>query len=290
MIGFWGRRIVRVEIRAPEMTPLVSRLVLRNGITRMDELADEVPVAFEYNGISHAVMLATPADLEDFAVGFSLTEGIVGSKKHIYDISLVESNAGIVAHIEIASEAFGLLKDRRRSLAGRTGCGLCGTESLDQVMRTLKPLPVREPFSMEALHSGLLALSDQQHLQMASGATHAACRVSRNGEISHVREDVGRHNALDKTLGALARGAVAAEGGALVITSRASFEMVQKAAALGYGILAAVSAPTAAAVRLAESLNLTLIGFLRKDGHAIYTTPGHDAEIARTGSDGQRKN
>ena len=259
------------------VTPLVSRLVLRNGIARMDELANEVPVAFEYNGISHAVMLATPADLEDFAVGFSLSEGIVDSVKHIFDIALVESSSGIVAQVEIANEAFGLLKDRRRSLAGRTGCGLCGMESLDQVMRTLKPLPIREPFSLDALHSGLLALPDHQHLQKASGATHAACRVSRNGEISHVREDVGRHNALDKTLGALTREGVSAEAGALVITSRASFEMVQKAVALGYGILAAVSAPTAAAVRLSETLNLTLIGFLRKDGYAIYTMPGPEA-------------
>lgn len=261
-----------------EMTPLVSRLVVRNGLSRMDELADEVPIAFEYNGISHAVMLATPADLEDFAVGFSLSEGIVDSVKHIFDIVVMESNAGIVAKVEIANEAFVRLKSRRRSLAGRTGCGLCGTESLDQVMRTLKPLPIREPFSLHALHSGLLALPDHQHLQKASGATHAACRVSRNGKISHVREDVGRHNALDKTLGALTREGVSAEAGALVITSRASFEMVQKAVALGYGMLAAVSAPTAAAVRLSETLNLTLIGFLRKDGYAIYTMPRPDKQ------------
>lgn len=259
------------------MTPLVSRLVLRNKVSRMDELANEVPIAFEYNGISHAVMLATPADLEDFAVGFSLSEGIVDFVKHIFDIVLVESSAGIIARVEIANEAFVRLKNHRRSLAGRTGCGLCGAESLDQVMRTLKALPSRKPFSLDALHAGLLALPDQQQLQKASGATHAACRVDRNGTISHVREDVGRHNALDKALGALTREAISAEDGALIITSRASFEMVQKAAALGYDTLAAVSAPTAAAVRLAENLNLTLIGFLRKDGCAIYTMPRPEA-------------
>ena len=270
----WGAPYRARGDTGPEMTPLVSRLVLRNGLTCMDELANEVPVAFEYNGISHAVMLATPADLEDFAVGFSLSEGIVDSVKQIFDIALVESDTGIVAQVEIANEAFVRLKNHRRSLAGRTGCGLCGAESLDQVLRTLKALPIQKSFSFDALHSGLLALTDQQHLQKASGATHAACRVSRNGTVSHVREDVGRHNALDKTVGALTREAVSAEGGALIITSRASFEMVQKAAALGYGVLAAVSAPTAAAVRLAETLNLTLIGFLRKNGYAIYTTPG----------------
>lgn len=259
-------------------TPLVLRRVVRNGIVRMDELADEVPIALEYNGISHAVMLATPADLEDFAVGFSLSEGIVPSARHIFDIAFSESDAGVVAKIEVASEAFIRLKGRRRSLAGRTGCGLCGTESLDQVMRALEPLPVGEAFPIDALHSGLRNLPDRQSLQIASGATHAACRVDRHGKISHVREDVGRHNALDKTLGALVREGVSAEAGALLITSRASVEMVQKAAALGYGTLASVSAPTAAAVKLAEGLNLALIGFLREEGQAIYTPP--DRKVA----------
>ena len=177
---------------------------------------------------------------------------------------------GITLHLEIAGGAFARLKERRRSLAGRTGCGLCGAESLTQVVRDLPPVADGAPFPLAALHEGMRRLPTQQALQQTTGAVHAACRVAADGSISHVREDIGRHNALDKTLGALAAADAAAEG-ALIITSRASFEMVQKSAALGYGILAAVSAPTAAAVRLADKLNLTLVGFLRGDNCAIYT-------------------
>jgi FdhD protein len=258
----------------------VTRAVWRDGQSRPDQLAEEVPVAFEYNGISHAVMLATPADLEDFAIGFSLTEGIVTRRRDIHDFRCSETAAGITLHLEIASEDFVRLKAHRRSLAGRTGCGLCGVESLDQVVRELPILTEREPFPVEALHQGMRQLPAMQALQQATGATHAACTVGRSGSIEHVREDIGRHNALDKTLGALAR-----EGGtrmdiAAIITSRASFEMVQKIAALGIGTLAAVSAPTAAAVRLAEKLNIVLIGFLRQENCVIYTSAGFAPECA----------
>lgn len=236
----------------------------------LDSVAEEIPVAFEYNGISHTVMLATPADLEDFALGFSLTEGIVDKRSEVFDIEIEEAETGITVHLKIAGGAFAKLKEHRRSLAGRTGCGLCGAESLTQVVRELPPLVDVAPFPLDALYEGMRKLPLQQTLQQSTGAVHAACHVASDGSISHVREDVGRHNALDKTLGALAL-ADATPGGALLITSRASFEMVQKAAALGYGILAAVSAPTAAAVRLADKLNLTLVGFLRGSSCAIYT-------------------
>ena len=237
-----------------------------------DSVAEETPVAFEYNGISHAVMLATPADLEDLALGFSLSEGIVARLNDIYDVEVAFGELGITLSIEIAAEAFARLKERRRNLAGRTGCGLCGTESLAQVMRELPPVPKGAPFPVDALYEGMRRLPAQQHLQASTGATHAACRVQADGAIACVREDVGRHNALDKTLGALAANGEAGEGG-LIVTSRASFEMVQKAAALGYGLLAAVSAPTAAAVRLADKLDLALVGFLRGDRCAVYTHP-----------------
>lgn len=253
------------------MKAIAQRQVWRDGSGRPDDLAEETPVAFEYNGISHAVMLATPADLEDLAVGFSLSEGIVVSRQDIFDIGMVEAGAGITLQIEIAAGDFARLKEHRRSLAGRTGCGLCGSESLEQVTRKLLPVALSAPFPLPALYEAMRRLPEQQVLQQATGATHAACRVGRDGAISHVREDVGRHNALDKTLGALARGGIAVADEALVITSRASFEMVQKAAALGVGTLAAVSAPTARAVRLAESLNVTLIGFLRQEACVIYT-------------------
>jgi FdhD protein len=261
------------------MKAIQRRTVWRDGAGRPDDLAEETPVAFEYNGISHAVMLATPADLEDFAVGFSLSEGIVARRRDIFDIGISESAAGITLQIEIAGDAFARLKAHRRSLAGRTGCGLCGVESLDQVRRELSPLPVSNLFPLAALHAGMRSLPAQQRVQQATGATHAACRVGRDGAISHVREDVGRHNALDKTLGALARDGIDTGSDALIITSRASFEMVQKAAALGIGTLAAVSAPTAAAVRLADKLNLNLIGFLRQESCVTYSGHGTLEEV-----------
>ena len=253
------------------MKPQVQFTVIRpNSAPNLDTVAAETPVAFEYNGISHTVMLATPADLDDFALGFSLTEGIVERRSEVFDIEIEEATEGIIMHLEISGGAFARLKERRRSLAGRTGCGLCGAESLTQVMRNLLPVADGAPFPVAALHEGICSLPAQQVLQQTTGAVHAACRVAADGSISYVREDVGRHNALDKTLGALA-GIDAVAEGALIITSRASFEMVQKSAALGYGILAAVSAPTAAAIRLADKLNLTLIGFLRGSNYAIYT-------------------
>jgi FdhD protein len=253
------------------MMPQVALEVTRPGSdTCLDTVAEEVPVAFEFNGISHTVMLATPSDLKDFALGFSLTEGIVVSRSEVFDIEVEEAPEGITLHLEIAGGAFAKLKERRRSLAGRTGCGLCGAESLTQVMRDLPPVAGGGTFPLEALKEGMRRLPQLQMLQQTTGAVHAACHVAADGSISHVREDVGRHNALDKTLGALARVDAKPEG-ALIITSRASFEMVQKAASLGYGILAAVSAPTAAAIRLADKLNLTLVGFLRGSSCAIYT-------------------
>ncbi len=252
------------------MTQLQLTVTRLGSAPGLDTVADETPVAFEYNGISHTVMLATPADLKDFALGFSLTEGIVERRSEVFDIEIEEATEGITLHLEISGSAFARLKERRRSLAGRTGCGLCGAESLTQVMRHLLPVADSVPFPITALHEGIRHLPTQQVLQQTTGAVHAACRVAPNGSISYVREDVGRHNALDKTLGALA-GIDAVAEGALIITSRASFEMVQKTAALGYGILAAVSAPTAAAIRLADKLNLTLIGFLRGSNCTIYT-------------------
>jgi FdhD protein len=235
-----------------------------------DSVVEEVPVAFEYNGISHTVMLATPDDLEDFALGFSLSEGLISRPSEVYHIEIEETCEGIILRLEIAGGAFFQLKQRRRSLAGRTGCGLCGAESLTQVMRDLLPVASHPTPTPDALYEAIRRLPSQQTLQQTTGAVHAACHVAADGTIRRVREDVGRHNALDKTLGSLARHQHDRAGG-LLVTSRASFEMVQKTAALGYGLLAAVSAPTAAAVRLAQRLNLTLVGFLRGNDFAIYS-------------------
>lgn len=257
------------------MITYVEQKVTRwQGITpsqRVDRIAEEVPVAFEYNGIAHTVMLATPADLADFALGFSLSEGIVAHRNEVFDLEILESVEGVTLQLEVASEAFLRLKERRRSLAGRTGCGLCGAESLSQVMRDLPPVNSPAKISPATLYAGMHKLPAQQVLQQATGATHAVCWVDGAGEVSHVREDIGRHNALDKTLGALAKSGFDAQSGAILITSRASFEMVQKSAAMGVGVVAAVSAPTAAAIRLAERLNVTLVGFLRDQQCVRYT-------------------
>jgi FdhD protein len=234
-------------------------------------IAEEVPVALEYNGISHAVMLATPADLEDFALGFSLSEGILVHPRELRDVELDESARGIRLAMEIASERFVLLKDRRRNLAGRTGCGLCGTESLEQVFRALPRVPEGPGLAVERLHDALRKLAEIQTLQQRTGGVHAAFWL--DDDHAALREDVGRHNALDKLIGHLARRGTDFAAGAAIITSRASSEMVQKAAALGIPILAAVSAPTLQAVRLAEALDMTLIGFARGDHHVVYSHP-----------------
>jgi FdhD protein len=235
-----------------------------------DEVAEEVPVALEYNGIAHAVMLASPDSLEDFALGFSLSEGILADSGELYECELDDANDGCTVRMRIASERFAQLKDKRRSLTGRTGCGLCGTETLAQAIRRPPAVTCTALFSAEQLHEGMRRMKAQQHLQHATGGTHAAAWMRADGEILLVREDVGRHNALDKLIGALARGRVDVTDGAALITSRASYEMVQKCATVGIGFLAAISAPTGLAVRLAEAGGMTLLGFVRENSHVAY--------------------
>ena len=254
----------------------------------VDELAEEVPVAFEYNGISHAVMLASPGDLADFALGFSLSEGILESAHELYDCDVVYSNCsdgsddarpgaaglqGVRVVMQIAAGRFARLKHKRRFLAGRTGCGLCGVESLASLAPV--PLPVSSPLRITPfrLQQAFTQLEQQQVLQQRTGATHAAGWLDAGGVLTLVREDVGRHNALDKLIGALAASGADFGSGAALITSRASYEMVQKAAVMGIGLLAAVSAPTALAQRLAEQTGLTLLGFVRHGSCVVYAHP-----------------
>lgn len=245
-----------------------------------DAVAEEVPVALEYNGISHAVMLASPADLEDFALGFSLSEGILKSRSELYDCDIVECCDGWQVQMTIAGERFHALKDRRRNLTGRTGCGLCGAETLAQAIRRPAPARGHAVFSSESLHAGMRAMASRQRLQQDTGATHAAAWMDAGGEICLVREDVGRHNALDKLIGAMAAARMDFAGGAALITSRASYEMVQKAATMGVGLLAAISAPTGLAVRLAEQSNVTLVGFVRERSHVVYSGSQRLAQAA----------
>ena len=239
-----------------------------------DWLADEVPVALIFNGISHAVMLATPLDLEDFALGFGLTEGLLARADELYGVEVLPDPAGVRIEMEVSSACFARLKDKRRSMAGRTGCGLCGTESLDQVEPPLQPLaPCATLLSPSAIAAALRAMPAHQALQQRTGATHAAAWCSFGGQVRLIREDVGRHNALDKLVGAMVGSGADARDGFCCITSRASVEMVRKAVAAGFTALIAVSAPTARAVATARRAGLALAGFARRDDLVLYADP-----------------
>jgi len=239
-----------------------------------DRLAEEVPIALVYNGVSHAVMLATPLDLQDFALGFSLTEGILQDKHELYGVEVHKHTDGIECHLEVATERFATLKERRRSMAGRTGCGLCGAESLKHVFR-LPDTPVdgvqveSSKLSRENVFKAHDAMRSMQTLQNETGATHACAWADDEGNIQYLREDVGRHNALDKLLGVLAKQEV--QGGFILTSSRASYEMVQKVVMAGFSILAAISAPTGLAVRIAEEYGVTLLGFVREQQYVAYS-------------------
>ena len=239
---------------------------------RRDFVAQEVPVALVFNGISHAVMMASPCDLEDFALGFGLTEGLLTSQGDLYDIEEHQVAEGIEIHLRVSSECAWRLKERRRTLAGRTGCGLCGTDSLSQVHREIPAVQTVQLLAT-AVARAEQQLRDWQHMQQLTGATHAAAWVSLAGSILRVREDVGRHNALDKLIGSLTRSGANASDGFICITSRASFEMVQKAVAFGAGVLAAVSAPTALAIEVANASNLALAGYVRNNHLVAYSFP-----------------
>lgn len=232
-------------------------------IEAQDDLAEEAPVALEFNGISHAVMMASPLDLEEFALGFSLSEGIIASGADCYGIEISHGKAGITLHIRISNAAFMKLKERRRSLAGRTGCGLCGTESLEQVLRPLPRLAHAPQLSAAAIRSAIAGLKAFQPLNQVTGGTHAAAWCAQNGQLRAVCEDVGRHNALDKLIGAMTRRNLDSRNGFALITSRASVEMIQKAATVHMPALVAISAPTALAVRAARDCGMALIAFAR---------------------------
>jgi len=265
---------VAVDWSVPPFTEIAVRRHTTDGMEEgRDFVAEEAPVALEYNGISHAVMLASPEYLEEFAIGFSLSEGIVARRSEIYECEVFQEPFGMRVAIRIANERFAALKERRRSLAGRTGCGLCGTESLAHAIRTPPAVTGEAAFAPATLHLALQRMQEQQFLQQKTGAVHAAAWIAPNGDIGLLREDVGRHNALDKLIGALVESGIDAAQGALIVTSRASYEMVQKAASAGVGLMAAISAPTALAVRLARQCNMTLVGFMRENRHVIYTHP-----------------
>jgi formate dehydrogenase accessory protein FdhD len=238
-------------------------------------VAEEVPVAFVYNQRPHVVMMATPDDFEDFAAGFSLSEEVVRLPNDVQRVEVVRHGQGVELQITVPAADGERLATRGRQLAGRTGCGLCGVETISEALREPRTVTWREPVDPAALWRAEAELGARQEYNRATGAMHAAAWCTFDGAIRVVREDVGRHNALDKVIGALARERVDASTGFLIMTSRASYELVQKAAVAGIPLLAAVSRPTGLAIRLADAANLTLIGLLRGRTANVYAHPEH---------------
>ncbi|MBL4583811.1 MAG: formate dehydrogenase accessory sulfurtransferase FdhD [Pseudomonadales bacterium] len=245
-------------------------------VTGTDQLIEEVAVALVYNGISHVVMMVTPHELEAFALGFSLSEGILDLPEQLYGLDIHHQTQGIEIAMQISAECFARLKQKRRNMTGRTGCGLCGSESLEQVIRQPEPLKTSPVYRHKAIEVAVRQLEPRQPLQQQTGASHGAALCNNSGDIQMLCEDVGRHNALDKLYGQ-ACGHVELHDASkradcfVVTSSRASYELVLKSAAMGVGMLVAISAPTGLAVRIAEQANIILIGFARDGRHVVYT-------------------
>lgn len=257
--------------------PLIPHHVVRwqGGVAseREDLIAEEAPVSIVYNEIPHVVMMATPTNLVDFTLGFSMTEGLIRTPDDIRGVACLPHERGLEMQVTVSPECMEEITGRTRRLSGRTGCGVCGSESVDAVLRPVPAVPKGHSLSGSVIHRALDHMVEQQELNRSAGAVHAAGWSDRNGEILLVREDVGRHNALDKLIGAVLTRRIDPNAGFVVVTSRASFEMVHKTAMLGANLLVTVSGATALAVRMAHQANLTLCGFTRKDSHVVYTHP-----------------
>lgn len=236
-------------------------------------IAEETAIALSYNGSTHAVMMATPADLSDFGLGFTLTEGLVDRVSDILSVEVVPSDLGIEIQIWLGGDPAAALAARRRSMSGPVGCGLCGIESLEQARRRPAKVASGAMFRANDLFEAMRALAPLQVLHQQTGSVHAAALWQPASGIALIREDVGRHNALDKLVGAITAGGLSAAGGAILLTSRVSVEMVQKAAAIGTPMVIAVSAPTTLAIRTADEAGITLIAVARSDGFSVFTHP-----------------
>ena len=241
----------------------------------VEQIAEESPIALVYNGVPHVVVMASPANLEDLALGFSLSEGVIASMAELGGVEIVPEQTGYSVYLSVPPERVAIIEQRRRNMTARTGCGVCGAETIEQAMRDVPKVAGAQRVTRQAMAGAMRELPPLQTLNAATGATHAAAWAKLDGHLQLVREDVGRHNALDKLIGALAAGGIDTAQGFVVITSRASYEMVQKAAMAGIGLLAAVSAPTALAVRIAREAGVTLAGFVRGNRCMVYADEAH---------------
>ncbi len=236
-------------------------------------IPEETAVAVTYNGGTYAVMMTTPQDLEDFALGFSLSEGVINSAADIDSLDIVHIDDGVELRMWLGQPRADRLQERRRRMAGPTGCGLCGIESIAEAMRPTATIGHGKRFSPQQIMVAMESLPSRQRLNIETRAVHAAAFWNITGGIVALREDVGRHNALDKLSGALARASIVASEGIVLLTSRVSVEMVQKTAAIGAPVMVSVSAPTALAVRMADAAGITLAAIARADGFEVFTHP-----------------
>jgi FdhD protein len=257
----------------PEPVVPVARVMWRGDVAHdgVRVVPRETPIALTYNRATHAVMLASPADLEDFAIGFSLSEGIIEKAADILALDIVEVPDGIECRMDLAGERLAALTKRQRRLAGPSGCGLCGLDSLAAAIRPAPSVPSGRAFTPAMIQDAMCAMQPAQVLNAATRAVHAAAFWTPERQLVALREDVGRHNALDKLSGALMRAGVAAADGLLLLSSRVSVEMVQKAATLGAPVIVAISAPTSLAIDVANNAGITLIGVARDDGFEVFT-------------------
>jgi FdhD protein len=239
-----------------------------------EQIAEEVPVVLVYNGLPHVVMMATPMDLEDFVLGFSLTEELIGAPSDLREVQVLRYGEGIEVQARVTQSCEAVIVSRTRRLSGRTGCGICGSDSIGAVLKHLHPVPSGPAIAPEAIQEAIRQLVTHQRLNAVAGAVHAAGWATLEGRVDVAREDVGRHNALDKLVGALRRAGTDTARGFVVVTSRASFEMVQKTCVLGAPLMASISGPTGLAVRVAQQSGLTLVGFVRNGRHTVYTHSG----------------
>ncbi|WJH41305.1 formate dehydrogenase accessory sulfurtransferase FdhD [Aliirhizobium terrae] len=255
-------------------TTVAQEIIRRNGVVRAGSrsVPEEVPIAFSYGGSTHAVMMGTPADLEDFAVGFSLTEGVITSMDEIEEVTVLDEGRGLDVQVRLAEDKEDALRARRRHMAGPVGCGLCGIESIDQAMRVVPDVSeISMTLGPRDITTAMDALNGAQPLHAETRAVHGAGFFIPGEGLIAVREDVGRHNALDKLAGAVIRAGRNGADGIVVVTSRISVEMVQKAAILGSSTLVAISAPTALAIRTAEEAGMTLVALTRGEDFEIFS-------------------